>query len=452
MIKIRKTIDRDTRERLKIFGPAIVIMLIGFVITFQFVDPAPPRKIVMGTGSPQGAYHAFGKAYRETLAREGITLVLKNSSGSVDNLRMLEAPSDGVDVAFVQSGLATLTKTDTLVSLGSLFFEPLWIFYKKDLSLIRLPDMKGLRVAVGPEGSGTKALMMQLLGLNDVTAKNTQILFHDFQKAAAMLLAGEIDVAAFVSNHHAKYIQHLAKSWKIKLMGIERAEAYALRYKFLNVLVLPEGVIDFKANVPYRDLALLAPTSQLVARSDLHPALIDVLLQAAKEVHYKSSGFEREGQFPTARYTDFKLSVDAARFYRSGPPFFQRYLPFWAANYLSRMKVLLLPLVALLFPFFKLMPFIYRWRMRSRIYRWYRQLESIDAQISTKQTAENLDRHIASLDVLENNLSHINVPLAFQEELYDFRLHIDLLRKRIQRIQRKDNTVEKQGGDHHGNS
>ncbi|MCK5504745.1 MAG: ABC transporter substrate-binding protein [Thermodesulfovibrionia bacterium] len=444
MIKIRKTIDRDTREKIKHFGPAIVIMIIGFVITFQFVESAPPMKIVMGTGSPQGAYHAFGKAYRETLAREGITLVLKDSSGSVDNLRMLETPSDGVDVAFVQSGLATLARTDTLVSLGSLFLEPLWIFCRKDLSLVRLPDMKGLRVAVGPEGSGTKELMMQLLELNDVTAKNTRIFFHDLQKAADMLLAGEIDVAAFVTSHHAKYIPQLVKSGKIKLMGIERAEAYALRYKFLHVLVLPEGVIDFKANAPSRDLALLAPTSQLVARSDLHPALIDVLLQAAEEVHYKSRGFEREGQFPTARHTDFKLSVDAALFYQSGPSFFQRYLPFWAANFLSRMKVMLLPLVVLLFPFFKLMPPIYHWRMRSRIYRWYRQLESIDAQISTKQTADNLDRHIARLDDLEKNLSHIHVPLAFQDELYNFRLHIELLRKRIQRIQREENAVEKQ--------
>jgi TRAP transporter TAXI family solute receptor len=444
MIKIHKTIDRDTRERLKFFAPAIVIMMIGFVIAFQFVDPAPPMKIVMGTGSPQGAYHIFGKAYRETLAREGITLVLKNSSGAVDNLRMLETPSNGVDVAFVQSGLATLAKTDTLVSLGSLFFEPLWIFYKKDLSLNRLPDMKGLRMAVGPEGSGTKALMLQLLELNDVTAKNTRIFSHDFQKAADLLLAGEIDVAAFVTNHRTKYIQQLAKSAKLKLMEIERAEAYALRYKFLHVLALPEGVIDFKANIPSHDLALIAPTSQLVARSDLHPALIDLLLQAAEEIHYKSRGFEQEGQFPTAKFTDFKLSTAAAIFYRSGPSFFQRYLPFWVANLLSRMKVMLLPLLALLFPLFKLMPAIYHWRMRSRIYRWYRQLESIDTQIRTKQTAANLDRHVARLDDLEKNLSHIHVPLAFQDEHYNFRLHIELLRKRIQRIQREENAVEKQ--------
>jgi len=434
----RLTKNLDTGEKLKIFGPAIIITCIGFLVAYQFVAPAPPRKITMGTGSVQGAYFAYGKTFRELLAQDGITLELRNTSGAVENLKLLEAQSGGVEIAFVQGGLATLAKENNLVSLGSLFFEPLWIFHRSGIKLHRLPDLKGRRVAVGPEGSGTKVLTMQMLELNGVDDKNTRTLSYGAQKAADLLLSGDIDVAIFVANPRSQYILQLLKSKKVKLMGIERAEAYALRYKYLHLLKLPEGVIDFEANVPSRDLALIAPTAQLVARSDLHPALVALFLQAAGEVHRTGSGFESIGQFPAPKYLDFKLSEEANRFYESGPPFFQRYLPFWVANFIDRMKIMLLPLIALLFPFFKLMPPIYRWRMRSRIYRWYPKLGAIDAEIFKEKITENLDKYIADLDALEKNVSSISVPLAFSEELYDLRLHIDLLRKKLQKVKDAD--------------
>jgi len=437
---MRKLIKNlDTGEKLKIFGPAIFITFIGFLVAYQFVAPAPPRKITMGTGSAQGAYFAYGKAFREILAQDGITLELRNTSGAVENLKLLEAQSGGVEIAFVQGGLAALAKGNNLVSLGSLFFEPLWIFHRGGIELHRLPDLKGQRVAVGPEGSGTKILTKQLLELNGVNDKNARILSYGAQKAANLLMNGDIDVAVFVANPRSQYILQLFKSNTVKLMGIERAEAYALRYKYLQLLKLPEGVIDFEANVPSRDLALIAPTGQLVARSNLHPALVALLLQAAEEIHRTGAGFESVGQFPAPKYLDFKLSEEANRFYESGPPFFQRYLPFWVANFIDRMKIMLLPLIALLFPFFKLMPLIYRWRMRSRIYRWYPKLGTIDAEIFKEKITENLDKYLTELDTLEKNVSSISVPLAFSEELYDLRLHIDLLRKKLQKEKDADN-------------
>jgi TRAP transporter TAXI family solute receptor len=429
------------KEKAKIFGPAVVIAIVGFLVAYQFVTPAPPRHIVIGTGSPKGAYYAFGKKYSELFAKEGISLEVKITTGSAENLKLLEADSDGVDIAFIQGGMGALAKTEKLVSLGSLYFEPLWIFHQKDLTLNLLSDLKGLRVAVGEEGSGTKVLTMQLLGLNGVTSKNTRLLSHDSVQAVEKLLRGEIDVAFFVTTHRSPYLHQLRKSKSITLMGLQRAEAYALRYHYLHVLKLPEGVIDFQANVPPRDLNLVAPSTQLVARSDLHPALIELFLQTAKEVHESGGGFERRGEFPAPKYLDFELSKEAKRFYQSGPPFLQRYLPFWVANFLNRMKIMLLPLVALLYPLFKLMQPIYRWQMRSRIYRWYSELESVDLEINKEGLTVNLDEYFLMLDNLENKVSNISVPHAYSEELYNLRLHIDMLRNQLYKaLEKKKST------------
>ena len=438
MTKLKKKEKLDAKEKLKIFGPAMVITIVGFVVAFQFVAPAPPRNIIIGTGSPKGAYFAFGKKYSELFAKENIALEVKITAGSAENLKLLEADSGGVDIAFIQGGMGTLAKTEKLVSLGSLYFEPLWIFHQKGLTLNRLSDLKGLRVAVGEEGSGTKVLTMQLLGLNGITAKNTQLLSYDPLKAAERLLKGEIDVAFFVTTHRSPYLRLFLKSKSITQMGLQRAEAYALRYHYLHVLKLPEGVIDFQDNIPSRDLTLVAPSTQLVARSDLHPALIELFLQTAKKVHEPGGGFERRGEFPAPKYLDFELSQEAKRFYQSGPLFLQRYLPFWVANFLNRMKIMLLPLVALLYPLFKLMPPIYRWRMRSRIYRWYSELETVESEINREDLTANLDEYLLILDNLEDKVSNISVPSAYSEELYSLRLHIDMLRNKLYRAREKE--------------
>jgi len=437
MIKLRKKEKLDAKERLKIFGPATVIAIVGFLVAYQFVAPAPPRKIIIGTGSPKGAYFAFGKKYSELFAKEGISLEVKITAGSAENLKLLEADSDSVDIAFVQGGMSAFAKTEKLVSLGSLYFEPLWIFHQKDLTLNRLSDLKGLRVAVGEEGSGTKVLAMQLLVVNGITAKNTQLLSYDSVQAVERLLKGKIDVAFFVTTHRSPYLLSLRKSKSITLMGLQRAEAYALRYHYLNVLKLPEGVIDFQDNIPSHDITLVAPTTQLVARSDLHPALIDLFLQSAEKIHKSGGGFESRGEFPAPKYLDYELSEDAKRFYRSGPLFLQRYLPFWVATFLSRMKIMLLPLVALLYPLFKLMPPIYRWRMRSRIYRWYSELEAVDLGMNKENLTASFDEYLLMLDKLEEKVSNISVPLAFSRELYSLRVHIDMLRDKIYKASEK---------------
>ena len=422
---------RTIGEYIKVFGPAILLASIGFVVAYQFVDPAPPRRISIATGPPTGAFFAYGGAYSEILERNGIHLEVLPTAGSVENIKLLGAESGEVDVALISGGTGTLAQSDEVISLGSLYYEPLWLFYQKNLKLARLPDLKGLGVSIGEEGSGTRILAMQLFELNGMSEKNTRILSYDYQEAANMLVEGNLDAAIFVTTHRSPYIAPLMKSRSLKLMGLERAKAYALRYHYLHVLEVPEGVLNFEANIPSRDITLIAVTTQLAARSDLHPALINLLLQAAKEVHHKGGRFEKEGQFPSPKYVDLDLSQEAARFYKSGPPFLQRYLPFWVANFLTRMVVMLVPLFALLYPLFKIMPLIYKWRMRSRIYRWYTELRAVDPEIQKDFDPERMEEYLARLNKVENQVSNIAIPPAYAEGLYDLRLHIELLRNKL---------------------
>ena len=433
-VKLRKELKLGFREKLIIVCPAVVLAILAFVVAFYFVDPFPPRRISIGCGPPEGANFNFAQAYQEILSKEGIMLDLRNTAGSAENLKLLGAESDGVDVAFVQGSMKALAQDTDLVSLGSLFFEPLWIFHRDELALRRMPDLKGLRLAVGEEGSGTTILTMQLLELNGVNSQNTRILSNGYQRATDMLLGGEVDAAFFVSTHLAPYVIKLIDAKSVKLMGLERAEAYALLYHYLYVLKVPEGVIDFEANIPARDLTLVAPTTQLVARPNLHPALITLLLEAAQVVHKFGGDFEREGEFPTPKYLDFPLSAEAERFYKFGSPFLQRYLPFWIAIFVSRMAVLLLPLVAVVLPLFKLMPLVYRWRMRSKIYRWYSRLRKFDPERHKAETTDRLQEYLVGLKQIEEKVSNLSVPLSYSEELYHLRMHIDMLRSKLKRM------------------
>jgi uncharacterized protein len=422
---------KSLKDYLKIIGPGTIIAIAGFIIAYQFVAPAPPKHISIATGSPSGAYHAFGEAYRKRLQKYGITLEVITTAGSVENLNLLDKNDGGVDVAFLQGGIHLPTPSENIISLGSLYYEPLWIFHNSALGINQLSELRGKRVALGRAGSGTKALVMQLLSLNDVSEQNTTIFSEGGGKAADMLVQGEVDVAFFVTAHHSPVIQQLMHTKNLQLMSLHRASAYAAWMHFLSVLKLPGGAIDFVENIPTGSTTLLAPTTQLVAKSDIHPALIDLLLQIATEIHQAGGLFEKTGEFPAAKYLDFQLSKEAERFYKSGPPFLQRYLPFWVATFINRTKVMLLPLVALLFPLFKLMPLVYRWRFRSRIYRWYRKLTEVDPGFHKDNLAVNLDEYLAHLDRIEAQVCQTSVPLSFSNELYHLRLHIEMLRNKL---------------------
>lgn len=425
----RQSEYRSARDYLKFYGPGALLVILSFLVAYQFVQPAPPRHIVIATGQPEGSYYHFGEKYRQILARDSIDLEVRVTAGAVENLQLLEAGE--VDVAFLQGGLGTLARSEDLISLGSLYYEPVWIFYRAALPITGYSDIKGLRIDVSAEKTGTRVVAQQILDRIGVTPKDVTITSFGGQRVADMLLEGQVDLAFMVYGYQAPVVQRLLRADGVRVWSAQRAEAFSRHYRYLTIVKLPEGFVDLAANIPPQEITLLAVTTQLVAHADLHPALIDVLLLAAEEIHGTGGVFEDVGEFPAPKQIDFRLSKETQRFYKSGPTFLRRYLPFWLATFVDRMKILLLPLVALLFPFFKVMPSLYRWRMRSRIYQWYRDLEELDPEIQREKIIARREENMERLNQIESQVSHISVPLAYREELYHLRLHIDMLRKKF---------------------
>ncbi len=408
---------------------AAVIIGIAFLIAYRFVRPAPPDSFVISTGNPAGAYHLFAQKYRDLLAKEKISVEIRTSAGSIDNLKRLSDDNSGVDVALIQGGVTAPDTEYNLVSLGAIYYEPLWVFYRGDRELRLLTQLLGKRVAVGPPGSGTRALAERLLEAGGISQAKAQLGDAGGMNAAEALISGQLDAAMFVAAPDAPVVQKLLHAPGIRLMNLDHAEAMARRFPYLSAITLPRGMIDLAADIPATDIRMVATTAHLVARADFHPALVSVLLQTATKVHGSAGVFRRAGEFPALRDGDFAQSEDAQRFFKSGPPFLQRYMPFWVANLIERLLVLLVPLIAVLIPVMRIMPAFYDWRIKRRIFRWYRDLKDVEAAIRRHDTdtAELLRR----LDEIEDGVSDTRVPLTYWDYVYTLRGHIELVRMRL---------------------
>jgi TRAP transporter TAXI family solute receptor len=430
--------QRQIREILLIALPLIALVIGAFVLAYQFVEPAPPRRLTMTTGSAQGAYNTFGERYAKILARSGITLDIKTSAGSIENLGRLMDPKADVQVAFMQGGIADAKTNPGLESLGRVFVEPLWIFHRADLKIERVGELAGLRVAVGAEGSGTRVLAMKLLEANKVSAANATLLGPSGGDAAKQLIAGEIDAAFFTLAAASELAQKLLRAPSVKLLSLKQAEAYTRLYPFLSRIVLPAGVVDLAGNIPAEDVALVAPVASLVARADVHPALIALLVEAAKEVHSEAGLFQRPNEFPQAVEAELPLNDDAARFHKSGPPFLQRYLPFWLATFVDRMAIMMIPIATILLPLMKIVPMIYQWRIRRRIMFWYDRLKKLEASVRADRSASALVAHREEIARIEDAVGVIPVPLMYSDQFYSLRAAVDLVRQRISGMSDRD--------------
>ena len=420
------------RELWLTLGLALVLVVGAFVLALRFVQPAPPRALVMSTGPQDGGYHEFAQRYQSILARDGVSVELRPSQGSLDNVARLTDPESGVEVGFLQAGTAFAANAPELVSLGSLYYEPLWVFYRGP-PIEDLDGLRGKKIAIGLNYSGVRALALQLLAVNDAVLPPTQLLELDGNAAAQALADGDIGAALFVAPADSPAVERLMGTAGVRLLSFVRAEAYTRRFPYLTRLILPRGAMDFARDVPARDVVLIAPTANLLARRELHPALAYLLMRAASELHAEAGLFNTRAEFPSDKNADFPLSPEARRYYGAGPPFLQRYLPFWAANLVDRMWVMILPLLAVLVPLARIVPALYSGRGRSRIYRWYARLKEIELQLEDRHSDEQLQDMAVRLDGIEDAVNHIPTPLAFSANLYSFRQHIDLVRARLRR-------------------
>jgi TRAP transporter TAXI family solute receptor len=444
-LKLRKFSLVSLRDLLAASAPTIVLVLAACVAAYVVVDPAPPRHVRLATGQENSAYEEFGRKYAGALARDAIRVDLQRSLGSQDNLQRLR---DGrADIAFVQSGSTgdaqsgdaqsadAQAKRRGLVSLGSLFTEPVWLFLRERRQPVHsLTQLKGLRINLGPEGTGVPKLFGQVLAVNGMNAHDLHVSALENTPATVELLAGRIDGLVFSSAPEAPLIQMLLQTPGIRLFDFRQAEAYTRRLPFLTHVVLPRGIVDLGRDIPSQDFHLIAPTATLVARADLHPALVDLFVESAGAIHGGAGWFQQQGQFPSPRYTEIPVAREAAKYYRDGPPLLQRYMSFWLANLFDRLWVVVVALAALIIPLSKIVPPLYVWRIRSRVYRWYGQLRAVEQALESvpaEAREQVLPDLLRRLDDIEARANHISIPLAYADALYGLRSHINFVRQRV---------------------
>ncbi|HUM02294.1 MAG TPA: TAXI family TRAP transporter solute-binding subunit [Thermoanaerobaculia bacterium] len=396
------------------------------------LHPLPPRHLVMTTGPEGGAYRELGEKYRAFLAREGIEVKLLVSAGNVENLKRLKDPASGVAAGFAAGGLTTAAESPEIVSLGTISDDPVWIFCRGLPEPVQLADFRGKRVSIGPEGGGTRALMLELLRANGMEEAITPLPLSPGAGGEA-LLRGEIDCACMLTASDAPIVKRLLADESVSLVSFPRADAYVALYPYLRKLHVPMGVGNLATNRPPHDVTLVGPMSSLLVRADLHPALQLLLLEAAEEIHSGPGVFRKPGQFPAAEAVDVPLAPQARHFYRSGQSFLQRHLPFWLWVVVTQLLFILIPLVGVLYPALRIAPAAYHWAVQRRIVRLYGELRMLEDRLEIHPAGERVVDLLAALDRLEEKVSHVRVPASHANSLYTLRHHLTLVRERLRK-------------------
>jgi TRAP-type uncharacterized transport system substrate-binding protein len=412
------------------FVVSAVIILFGALGVLWVFRSAPPRTITMISGPPGSTFERYALAYQKSLAAAGVRLNIVPSGGSLENLQRLRDPKSGIDFGFVQGGLTEGIIPKNLSSLGSVAYQPIWLFYRGATRMRLLSELAGKRIAVGLVGSGTHPLAFTLLRANGVTPDNATLLDEDAEAAAAALIAGNID-AVFLMGDSAPLdaIKTLAHADGIQMYDWMQADAYTRRYSYLNRMRLPQGTIDFGKNLPDHDVALVGPAVELLARKGLNSAISDLLLDTARGVHGKAGLLQKPGEFPAPLEHEFTLSDDADRFYKSGPSLSA--LPFWMRSLVKPILVAIVPALLVLIPALRSLPVLYRLRIRLRIFRVYRPLLQLERDASGPLTREHAHQLLARLDQIEELADRVRVPASFGDQFYELRTHILFVRKRL---------------------
>ena len=439
MPKTLKLILLSIRDLIASAGP-VVFLVIGLLIAaYWWLQPQPPKRVTLATGPAGSAYAEFGQRYARALATNGIEVILKPSEGSSDNLQMLR--NGTADVGFVRGGSADVVADEEagLSSLGSLFYEPLWIFYRSDAArtvnrktgtLESIAQLKGLRVNVDKPGSGVPEIMERMLRANHLETSALQLSNLEQTPATEALQAGLLDVIVLASAPQSPQVQQLLRAPGIALMDLAQSDAYSRRFAFLSAVTLPRGVVDLARDVPTHDVSMLAATTSLLAREETHPALRQLFAQSAQTLHGEAGWFNRARDFPNTRTSELPVSPEGDRAINGTPPFWQRYLPFWASNLIERMWLVLGGLVVLMLPLSRVVPPLYQFRVRSRVFRWYGQLRDIETQLESAEGDH--DALLTKLDDLDRRVNKVAVPLSYADELYALRNNIAAVRQRVQ--------------------
>lgn len=418
----------------------VVLVVAGVaVVLYQFVDPAPPRELTIATGSEEGRYYQVGMLLKEGLAENGITLNVVSTAGSGENIRLLNDPDSEVAIALVQSGMEHVldSEQENLFGLASLYYEPIWLFYRKHLALKKITDLKGLRLIIGEPGSGTELIARHLLQDNgmlaDASAEGAEpvtLMSIGGDEAVAQLKSGGADAAMFTVSAQSALIAELIHMPDIDFLDVKRAAAYTARYPFLASVTVSEGLLDLKNNIPDAPRTTFASTALLLVNEKFHPSFTPLVLEILSR-HLKKGGIlEKPHEFPSADKIGFSLTKEAEHYFESGPPYLNRYLPFWAASLADRLVIFIVPLLVILIPLIKIAGPLYRWRIRSRIYRWYRYLLETDRKIAEGKVTDP-ETEKTQISELEGEIDSVDVPLSYADELYMLKQHVEYIKRRL---------------------
>ena len=422
----------------KITLPIIAIIAIGLFFLIRHIEPAPPNHLTLSTGDDQSDLMEFAKQYKKILKADGVDLDIRPSIGPLENLRLLEDDSAGVAAPFVQDGLGSEDKQPDIVSLGSLYYEPIWIFYRAKNTFNHISELEGKKIAVGRIGHGTQVLVERLLKMTGVDPEDATLINMNSKESADALKNGSIDAAIIMLPPEHPIIKDLCAHKDLKLMNVAQAEAISRKDAAFHHLILPRGAIDLEKDIPREDVHLVSSTATLLIRDDLHPALAYLLLKAAAEVHSTPGIFEKRGEFPTNKDDAFSLSKDAVQFYKSGGPFWQRYLPYWLAAWFDRFVLLVIPLLAVVLPLLRLVPKIYNWTLRTKIYQRYGELKFLETKVKAMMTSSEYKHYLQELNLIEERVDKMKMPQNFHEYLYSLKGHIQYVRDRIEKSVKVD--------------
>jgi TRAP-type uncharacterized transport system substrate-binding protein len=403
------------------------------VAAFVMLRSVPPDRIVIATGGQTGAYYKYGNRYREELARVGVKIEVRPTNGSPENLALLHDPKSGVSAALIQGGIVSPDDADDLETLGTVFYETLWLFGKRGVTGKGLGGLRGKTVAIGPDGSGTQKLVLELLKRHGINGQVSNLLPLTTAEGRDRLLAGTVDAAFMVASWDALDVQRLLADPSIELSGYPQADAYVALEPFLHKVVVPRGLRDLAADQPPADMVLVAAKASLVVRKDLHPAIQFLLLRAARQIHAAAGVFQAANEFPADEAVGLHLSDAARRFYKQDLPFLYNYLPYWIADLIGKLVFLLIPIIGLLYPMMRSLPKLYDWTIRHRIRRLYGELRLLDEQLRTVFGRDGVSRIAAALEHLEEQANGLKVPVAYANQLYDLRQHIDVVHARLSR-------------------
>ncbi len=414
----------------KVYLPIIAVVFMAFFITSKFIQPPPKKELTIAAGSKSGTYYKIALKYKDLLEKEKVHVTVLETKGSIHNVKLLQEKK--ADIGFVQSGILTNKNKQNIESLASIYYEPLWIFYKNEgYSINYIIELIGKRISIGTLGSGTFDLSSKILHDNGISDKNSKFFNYSTSNAKDELLKGNIDALLTVISPDSKIVQELLENPKINVLSIKRAKAYSRKYSYLSTLTLHEGTMDLYKNLPNDNINLLAATANLVSTNEVPDELIRLFLKKIKETHKHKTLFSQENQFPNILNLDVEINKEAAKYIKSGDSWLESLFPYWIASNIDRLKILLIPLLTLMFPLFKGVVPLYRWTMRSKIYKWYKKVNQLDRNLKNLNKQE-LEEELKKLQELQITIQeHTNVPMSFMGEYYNLLLHIELIINKI---------------------